>query len=127
MIMVKHVLDTVEPEDGERIWVEPIGLTRDLRKMCRVHHVLPHLGPPLDAWDLLQNHPSAYDYFRARYHEHLNDGPFRIALRELAAAGLAEDFTLIHQGDDPDRNSAVALREYLNELEAYCPPEDEVE
>jgi len=127
MITVKHMLDAVDPNDGERIWVEPIGLTRDLRRMCRVDHVLPHLGPPLDVWDVLQEHPDAYDYFLARYHEHLLGGPYNLALRELAWAGMREDFTLVHQCDDPDHNTATALREYLLELEAYCPPDEEGE
>jgi len=29
MIYVKHLLDAVEKTDGQRMWVEPIGLTRD--------------------------------------------------------------------------------------------------
>jgi len=32
MIKVKHVLEAVEQGDGQRIWVEPIGLTKDLRE-----------------------------------------------------------------------------------------------
>ena len=30
MIKVKHFMDEVESDDGKRMWVEPIGLTRDL-------------------------------------------------------------------------------------------------
>jgi hypothetical protein len=30
----------------------------------------------------------------------------------------------LHQCDDPIHNSAMALYEYLTELEAYCPPEE---
>ena len=41
----------------------------------------------------------------------------------LATAALKEDLTLLHQGDDPNRNSATALYEFLTELQAYCKPE----
>ena len=123
MIKVKHVLEAVEQGDGQRIWVEPIGLTKDLREWCRVDHVLPHLGPPVKAWRVLEEHPDAYDYFRASYHEALRRSPYRTALQQLACASRSETFTLLHQSDDPDHNSAVALHEYLSELEAYAKPE----
>lgn len=123
MIKVKHVLEAVEQSDGQRIWVEPIGLTRDLREWCRVDHVLPHLGPPMKAWKVLEEHPDAYDFFRASYHDALKRSSYRAALQQLACASRSETFTLIHQGDDPEHNSATALHEYLSELEAYCRPE----
>lgn len=33
------MLDRIEPDDGMRMWVEPIGLTKDLQQWCRVDHV----------------------------------------------------------------------------------------
>ena len=65
MIKVKHFLDDVEPDDGQRIWVEPIALTRDLREWCKVSHVLPHLGPPRELSKWFDEHPDGYEYFRA--------------------------------------------------------------
>ncbi len=124
MIYVKHLMDPCARSDGQRMWVEPIGLTRDLREWCSVDHVLSHLGPPRTVWQVLENHPDAYDFFRARYHEFLAKSQYKLALQALASAGLREDFTLLHQSDDPEHNSATALREFLNELEAYSKPED---
>ena len=46
MFRIKHLMDRVEPEDGERLWVESIGLTKDLVDWCKVSHVTSHLGPP---------------------------------------------------------------------------------
>jgi len=123
MIRIKHVMDAVETEDGERLWVEPIGLCKDLREWCGVNHVLPHLGPPMSAWKVLEDHPDAYEFFRAKYHEALRKSPYRAALQQLACASRHETFTLLHQSDDPEHNSAVALGEYLSELEAYCKPD----
>lgn len=123
MIHVKHLLDTVEAGEGERLWIEPIGLTRDLRQWCRVDHVLCHLGPPPQLWQLLEEHPETYDAFRGQYHEQLSRSKYRPALVALARAGLNESFTLVHQSDDPEHNSAAALREFLHELEAWCKPE----
>ena len=123
MIKVKHLLEAVEESDGQRLWVEPIGLTKDLREWCRVDHVLPHLGPPMKAWKVLEDHPDAYDFFRAQYHEQLKKSPYRAALQSLAVASRAETFTLVHSSDDVEHNSAIALYEFLSELEAHIKPE----
>lgn len=123
MIKVKHFLDTVEKDDGVRMWVEPFGLTHDLKEWCCVEHVMPHLGPPRDVWDRFQEHPDDYEVFRGQYHECLAHSRYRAALQRLACAGLRDNFTLLHSGDDPEHNSATALREFISELEAYCPPD----
>jgi uncharacterized protein YeaO (DUF488 family) len=123
MIKIKHLLETVQENDGERMWIEPIGLTLDLRECCSVDHVLTNLGPPIALWRWFQEHPEGYEYFRGKYHEYLSQTRRRKVLMHLAAAALSADFTLLHQGDDPNRNSATALYEFLSELQAYCPPE----
>ena len=123
MIKVKHLLEAVEENDGQRLWVEPIGLTKDLREWCRVDHVLPHLGPPMSAWKVLADHPDAYEFFRAKYHDQLKRSPYKAALQSLAVASRQETFTLVHGSDDAEHNSATALYEYLSELESYIKPE----
>ena len=123
MIKIKHFLDTVEQDDGQRIWIEPIGLTKDLREMCNVDHVLSHLGPPLPLWQWYEQHPDGYEFFRGKYHEHLSHSQYRGALQQLATASLRETFTLIHQCDDSEHNSAAALHEFISELQAYSPQE----
>jgi uncharacterized protein YeaO (DUF488 family) len=77
----------------------------------------------MDAWKKLEEHPDAYDYFRARYHEQLRNSPYATALQSLACASRHETFTLLHGSEDEQHNSATALYEYLSELEAYCKPE----
>lgn len=123
MFKIKHFLDAVEADDGDRIWIEPIGLTRDLREMCNVTNVLSHFGPPMTVWKWFAKHPDGYDYFRAQYHEWLASGPQKEALSELVFLALRSNITLLHQGDDPAHNTATALYEFLSELEAYIKPE----
>ncbi|HWP41447.1 MAG TPA: DUF488 family protein [Tepidisphaeraceae bacterium] len=119
MIKIKHLLDAVESDDGQRLWVEPIGVTADLRQWCAIDHVLSQIGPPINLWLWFQQHPDGYEYFRAKYHEFLSHENRRQVMMELAAAALQQDFTLVHQGDDPQHNSATALYEFLTELQAY--------
>ena len=121
MINIKHFLDPVEPDDGLRLWVEPIGLTRDLRSWCSVHCVLTQLAPPREVCNWFERHggADAYEYFRALYHEHLSAEPCAEPARELAGHAACHDVTLLHQGDDPAHNTATALYEYLSELSQY--------
>ena len=123
MIKVKHVMDAREADDGDRLWVEPIGLTKDLAEWCNVDHILPHLGPPVKLWEWFDEHADGYEFFRGCYHDSLTRGPYMVALQQLACVGARENFTLLHAGDDPSHNCAVALYEFLSALEAYCPPE----
>lgn len=119
MIKVKHLMDAVEGDDGQRLWVEADGLARDLREWCKVDHVLSHLGPPKRVGEWFDEHPDGYDYYRAQYHDALAKSPYKAALRHLAKASAGETFTLLHAGDDPSRNAAAALHEFLSELAAW--------
>jgi uncharacterized protein YeaO (DUF488 family) len=123
MIKVKHLMDAAERDDGQRIWVEPVNLTKDLQEWCGVEHILTQLGPPESIWRWFQEHPDGYECFRGEYHIFLANSPFKPALQQLACAAQLENFTLLHQGDDPAHNTATALHEFLSELEAYCRPE----
>ena len=116
MIKVKHLMDAVEPDDGQRLWVESVGLTKDLRTWCEVHHVLPHLGPAADLTDWFEQHPDGYEHFRGQYHEALNKSPYKAALQNLAKAAGRENYTLLHTGDDVQHNAATAMHEFLSEL-----------
>jgi uncharacterized protein YeaO (DUF488 family) len=121
MIKTRHLLDPIEEDDGPRLWVEPIGLTKDLQEWQTVHRVMSHLGPPCDIWDRFAAHPDNYGDFRGRYHEWLSKSPYRPALQRLACESLKSNFTLLHAAHDPSHNCATALREFIAELEAYCP------
>jgi uncharacterized protein YeaO (DUF488 family) len=123
MIKIKHLFDAVENDDGARLWIEAIGLTIDLRQWCKVDHLLCHIGPPHHLAEWFEQHPDGYAYFRACYHEALSRGRYRKALQDLACAGQRQNFTLLHQGDDPAHNTATALYEFLSELASYCPPD----
>ena len=123
MIKVKHFMDAVEQDDGIRVWVEPIGLVKELCELCHVHQLACHFGPPRRLWAWFDEHSEGYDFFRGQYHEALNRSQHRGALQALVCAAHRQTFTLLHQGDDPQHNTATALYEFLVELEAYCPPE----
>ncbi|HZZ44309.1 MAG TPA: DUF488 family protein [Tepidisphaeraceae bacterium] len=119
MFKVKHFLEPLESDDGHRFWVEPFGVTRDLRDMCHIDQIMDHVAPPKALWEWFENHPQGYEYFRARYHSSLESGPHRQALEQLVHLAHHGNVTLLHQGDNPNENSASALHEFLSELRAY--------
>jgi uncharacterized protein YeaO (DUF488 family) len=123
MIKIKHLFDATEGDDGTRLWIESIGLTKDLSEWCAVDHVLSHLGPPVGLAQWFEEHPDGYDYFRATYHEWLSNSRYRPALLELAKAGQRQTVTLVHTGDDPGHNSGTALYEYLSALQSPIQPD----
>ena len=123
MFRIKHLMDSVDPDDGERLWVESIGLTKDLVDWCKVSHVTSHLGPPRMLAEWFDEHPDGYEFFRGCYHQQLQTSAYRDSLQAMACFARLHNITLLHQGDFPDRNTATALYEFLVELEAYCPPE----
>ena len=124
MIKVKNLFDAVEEDDGVRLWVEPVGLTKDLQEWCAVEHLMPHLAPDakLSAW--FEEHADGYDYFRGMYHTSLSQSAFLPSLRDLAAAAKDGTITLLHQSDDPAHNTAVALHEFLSELQTFSSPQE---
>jgi uncharacterized protein YeaO (DUF488 family) len=122
MIKVKHLLDPIESDDGERIWIEPIGLTRDLFEMCAIDAVMSHLGPSQEIADELEAHPHRYDYFFAEYQHQLYNGSYLLELKDLARIGRWRNITLIHHGSNPAENSAVALRDFLLQVLALSSP-----
>lgn len=124
MIKTKHFMEPVEPDDGPRVWVEPIGLTKDLQKWCSVDEVLPNFGPPRELWDWFAAHPDEYEYFRGRYHECLCRSRHRPALEQLACGAVQGTFTLLHAGEDASRNCATALMDFLIALEPHYSTSD---
>jgi uncharacterized protein YeaO (DUF488 family) len=121
MFNVKHLMDPSEGLDGERLFVETGGLTKDLIDWCSVDHVLSHLGPPRELAEWFEAHPQGYEFFRGRYHDALAAGPYMEVLQELVRAAQSRNFTLLHMSENPQENTATALYEFLAELEARMP------
>jgi len=123
MIQIKNLFDAAEPDDGLRLWVGPVGLTRDLAAWCRVDRWLREGSPSPDLAAWFEEHPDGWEYFRARHHEALSRGGFKERLRELSRRALRENVTLLYGESNPTENAAVSLYEYLVALQPYAPEE----
>ncbi|MFT3786785.1 MAG: DUF488 family protein [Tepidisphaeraceae bacterium] len=120
MLKVKHLFDAAEHDDGGRLWVESVGLTKDLVEWCSVDHLLCNAAPPRKLANWYEKHPESYDQFRSQYHDFLEGSPYLAALEELATSAISENFTLLHAGDDREANTATALAEFLVEKQGWA-------
>lgn len=111
MIRVKRVYAPHTPDDGTRFLVERLW-PRGMKKEAL----------PLDGWlkevapsDALRrwfgHDPKKWKEFRRRYVTELDDKP--AAWRPLLETARRSTVTLLYSARDPDHNSALALKSYL--------------
>ncbi len=124
MIKIKHLFDAVEPDDGNRLLVSAWGLTRDLAEWCKVDAWLGDASPPRELAEWFDRHPDGWEHFRGVYHEALSRPPLRQHLRDLSRHAIDQNITLLHTEEQPAYNAAVALYEFLADLQAYCSSDD---
>ncbi len=118
MLKCKHLMDSVENDDGLRLWIEPVGLTKDLREWCGVNRLLPELAPPVELAAWFDRHPDGYDCFRRQYRGWLRQPKHQMLLDALARAMPHQNITLLHQGSHPSQNAAMTLMEIVTEQRA---------
>jgi uncharacterized protein YeaO (DUF488 family) len=126
MIKVKYLLDPVDPDDGQRIWVERYGLTKDLQEWCQVDHVITEVAPSPALLYHLERDPDGFHVFRKAYASELHNSAWRDPLEKLALASRSGNLTLVHTSNDVDRNGAVALCQYLNEIAVSLLPDFDI-
>ena len=90
----------------ERLW--PRGVRRDT---LRLEGWLPEVAPSHELRRWFGHDPSRWAEFRRRYFAELDGNPD--AWQGLLHAATAGDITLLYSSRDRERNSAVALRDYL--------------
>jgi uncharacterized protein YeaO (DUF488 family) len=112
-IHLKRVYEQPAPEDGTRILVErlwPRGLSKERAAVdLWLKEVAP--SPELRRW--FGHDPAKWDEFRRRYRNELRalqEEPER--LRRLVLSGPV---TFVYAARDTERNSAVLLREFVEE------------
>jgi uncharacterized protein YeaO (DUF488 family) len=111
MIKIKRVYEPPARSDGRRFLVErlwPRGIRKEaLNAEAWMKDVAP--SGKLRKW--FGHRPERWDEFRKRYWNELDDHPD--AWQPLARAAGRGAVTLLYSARDTDRNSAVALRDYL--------------
>jgi uncharacterized protein YeaO (DUF488 family) len=115
MIRVKRVYDTPSEDDGERFLVErlwPRGLTREAAALSGwLKDLAP--TPALRRW--FGHDVERWNEFQQRYAAELQAADKQTLLRQLAAAAQQETVTLVFAARDTQHNSAVVLKQILEQ------------
>ena len=113
MLKIKRVYESIQAEDGMRFLVErlwPRGRKKeDLQMKTWLKDTAP--SPELRAW--YQHDVVKWQEFKERYRSELkaNPGSWKVILEALASG----DVTLLYSARDTEHNSALVLKEFLEE------------
>jgi uncharacterized protein YeaO (DUF488 family) len=111
MIRLKRVYEAPGPEDGFRILVErlwPRGLTKD---RAAVDLWLKELAPSSELRKWYGHNPVKWELFRERYWAELTQQ--KELIRTLQQKSEEGTVTLVYAARDEHRNSAVALKSFI--------------
>ena len=114
MIRVRRVYEEPSTEDGKRILVDrlwPRGLKKEEAK---VDLWLKEIAPSDELRKWFAHDPVKWGEFKKRYFAELKDKADPVkSIRREARDG---DITLLFSAKDRERNNAVALKEYLEQV-----------
>lgn len=111
MIRIKRAYEEPSADDGYRVLVDRLW-PRGVRKAdAALDEWAKDLAPSDDLRKRFAHRHDRWEEFRELYFRELDGQPDAVAaLRRRAEEGTV---TLVYAAKDPERNNAVALREYL--------------
>ena len=113
MLTTKRVYEPAEPGDGTRFLVDrlwPRGIKKEKLEMeAWLKDVAP--SPALRKW--FSHDPAKWTEFQRRYRAELEDHPD--AWHPILEAAKQGDVTLLYSARDTEHNSAILLKEFLQE------------
>ncbi len=116
MIKLKRIHDMPAPEDGLRVFVDRVWPRGIGKGEAAIDLWLREIGPSTELRRWFSHDPKRFEAFCARYFEELASRPEVVErLRRLAEEG---DVTLLYSSRDRERNTAVALKRYLERAPA---------
>lgn len=112
-VRLKRIYEPPDPGDGVRIFVERLWPRGVSRKDARLDEWARDLAPSTDLRRWYAHIPERWPEFRERYRRELASR--REALERLRALASGDGLTLVYAARDERRNSAVVLKEALEE------------
>ena len=116
MLQVKRAYEPPAREDGQRFLVERLW-PRGLKKSTlRLDAWLKDVAPSTELRKWFSHDPRKWDEFQKRYRNELKQQ--REVCDQIVDAARQGTVTLVYAAHDPDRNSALVLRNYLKKKTA---------
>ncbi len=111
MIKLKRAYEPASPDDGLRILVERLWPRGVSKHNAQIDLWLKDLAPSTELRKWYGHDPTRWPEFRKRYWAELKDlGDFLVLLKYVIKE---RKVTFVFAASDEERNSAVALREFL--------------
>jgi uncharacterized protein YeaO (DUF488 family) len=111
MVNVKRVYEPVGNEDGSRFLVERLWPRGIKKESLHMQSWLKDAAPSSDLRTWFRHDPEKWLEFKRRYWAELSKNKDALVL--LRKATRAGNVTLLYSAHDSQRNSAVALKEFL--------------
>jgi uncharacterized protein YeaO (DUF488 family) len=111
MIQLKRAYEPAAKDDGLRILVERLWPRGVSKQKARIDLWLKTVAPSTDLRKWYNHDPARWPEFRKRYWAELDDVADVVALLKLVAD--ARTVTFVYAAGDEERNSAVALKAFL--------------
>jgi uncharacterized protein YeaO (DUF488 family) len=111
MIKLKRAYEAPSKDDGLRILVERLWPRGVSKEKAAVKLWLKALAPSTELRQWYSHDPSKWPQFRKRYWTELQDQGDLVALLKYVAQ--EQTVTFVYAASDEERNSAVALRKWL--------------
>src|SRR5262245_7788727 len=111
MIKLKRAYEPTSRDDGLRILVERLWPRGVSKPKARIDLWLKNFAPSTQLRKWYSHDPARWSQFRKRYWAELKDYADELAL--LRYLTRARTVTFVYAASDEKRNSAVALKEFL--------------
>jgi uncharacterized protein YeaO (DUF488 family) len=111
MIHVKSIFADASASDGFRVLVEPVWPRKAPREKTILHVWLRDLAPSPELYGMYSRDLVKWEDFVTRYHGELERN--RDFFRDLQDHNHNGGLTLVHGSRNEDRNTAVALKMFL--------------
>jgi uncharacterized protein YeaO (DUF488 family) len=112
MIRLKRAYEAASTEDGLRILVERLWPRGVSKQRARIDLWLKTIAPSTELRQWYGHDPARWPQFRKRYWAELKDQGDVLTLLKHVTVG--KTVTFVYAASDEERNSAVALKEYLD-------------
>lgn len=113
MIQLKRAYDEPSKQDGLRILVERLWPRGVSKEKAAIDLWLKDLAPSTELRKWYGHDPEKWEKFRTRYWSELREkGDLLALLKQRTTEGKV---TFVFAAGDQERNSAVALKQYLTE------------
>jgi uncharacterized protein YeaO (DUF488 family) len=111
MIKLKRAYEAASKEDGLRILVERLWPRGVSKQKAKIDLWLKALAPSTELRQWYGHDPARWPQFRKRYRAELKGQDDLLALLKYVTEGRTATF--VYAAGDEERNSAVALKEFL--------------